>query len=288
MKPGYLYVLVHPSEPDLYKVGVTILEPVKRLAQHNSQHDKYAGRIVKATGQKWEIKTHIVVAGPYCAERAFWAATPLADIPFRGGVEVARMEWRWVEQGLEAAKKASTRPIAKPVHDWVYAYTAWMHKRLAGRGIFLVGHVRSKFGRSDFRCSAGHEWRTMPKLVAEGEGCPQCGIGERTLDEILQAARPAYLCLLTHPDKPGAIRIELLYVTSEETRPVDRHGWEVHRSRYTDEPDLAEKLIWELLGCPMPESRELVGIELSKAEQAIRELIPRIYQEIASADRLIG
>ncbi|WP_436037029.1 GIY-YIG nuclease family protein [Variovorax paradoxus] len=34
-KTGYLYVLVHPSDPDLYKVGVTILEPGERLAQHN-------------------------------------------------------------------------------------------------------------------------------------------------------------------------------------------------------------------------------------------------------------
>lgn len=24
-KSGYLYVLVHPSDPDLYKVGVTVL-----------------------------------------------------------------------------------------------------------------------------------------------------------------------------------------------------------------------------------------------------------------------
>ena len=39
MKSGYLYVLVHPSDPDLYKIGVTILRPEKRLAQHNSQLD---------------------------------------------------------------------------------------------------------------------------------------------------------------------------------------------------------------------------------------------------------
>ena len=125
----------------------------------------------------------------------------------------------------------------------------------------------------------------MPQLVAEGEGCPLCGIGERTLDEILQAARPAYICLLTHPDRPQAIRIELQYITSKETRTADRHGWEVHRSRYTDEPELAEKLIWMLLGRSMPESREVVGIELGKAEQAIREIIHRIYHEIAQAER---
>lgn len=43
MKAGYLYVLVHPSDPDLYKIGVTILHPEKRLAQHNSQFHQYGG-----------------------------------------------------------------------------------------------------------------------------------------------------------------------------------------------------------------------------------------------------
>ena len=46
MKPGYIYVLTHPSDPNLYKVGVTILEPKKRLAQHNSDFSKAAGRDV--------------------------------------------------------------------------------------------------------------------------------------------------------------------------------------------------------------------------------------------------
>ena len=35
-RAGYLYVLAHPSDPDLYKIGVTVLRPEKRLAQHNS------------------------------------------------------------------------------------------------------------------------------------------------------------------------------------------------------------------------------------------------------------
>ena len=51
MKSGYLYVLVHPSDPDLYKIGVTILHPEKRLAQHNRHYEEYAGQIVKETGQ---------------------------------------------------------------------------------------------------------------------------------------------------------------------------------------------------------------------------------------------
>src|SRR5438552_14312053 len=81
MKSGYLYVLVHPSDPDLYKIGVTILKPEKRLAQHNSQLEKYAGQVVNETGQKWGIKTFVAVPDPYWAEKAFWGATPISLMP---------------------------------------------------------------------------------------------------------------------------------------------------------------------------------------------------------------
>jgi hypothetical protein len=94
MKSGYLYVLVHPSDPDIYKIGVTVVHPEKRLAQHNSQLNKHAGRIVNETGQKWELKTYIAVPDPYWAERAFWAATVYSVMPYRGGVEVEKMPLR--------------------------------------------------------------------------------------------------------------------------------------------------------------------------------------------------
>jgi predicted GIY-YIG superfamily endonuclease len=58
-RAGSLYVLTHPSNPNLYKVGVTVVDPKKRLAQHNTQLDKAAGRVVRETGQKWELKTVI-------------------------------------------------------------------------------------------------------------------------------------------------------------------------------------------------------------------------------------
>jgi hypothetical protein len=35
MESGYLYVLVHPSDPDLYKVGQTTRHPQERLVEHN-------------------------------------------------------------------------------------------------------------------------------------------------------------------------------------------------------------------------------------------------------------
>ena len=120
MKSGYLYVLVHPSEPDLYKVGQTTRHPEKRLIEHNSNYAEYAGRIVKETGQKWELKTYIAVPDPNWAETVFWGATGLAEMPFRGGIEVQRMEWKLVQAGLKAAKKAGVRPPPKPLPENVW------------------------------------------------------------------------------------------------------------------------------------------------------------------------
>jgi hypothetical protein len=282
MKSGYLYLLVHPSDPDLYKVGQTTRHPEERLAEHNSNCKEYTGRIVKETGQKWELKTCIAVTDPYWAETVFWGATPLGAIPFRQGIEVQKMEWEWVEAGLEAARKAGVRPPPKPLPDHVYAYTAWMKKRLEGRGITLVGHVRSKFGKSDFQCSNGHEWRTVPNNVAEGEGCPQCGTGKKDSEEIRQAIKPGILCLLVHPGKSGVIKIGLTYSTLKQCYEENFWGdWEVHRYRNVEEPVLAESIIWELLGYPLSNDREPIHIELSIAEQAFRDLIPRMQSEIA-------
>jgi hypothetical protein len=50
-REGFLYVLAHPSDPMLYKIGVTILDPRERLAQHNTQLDKYAGLPVNPRGE---------------------------------------------------------------------------------------------------------------------------------------------------------------------------------------------------------------------------------------------
>jgi hypothetical protein len=282
MKSGYLYVLVHPSDPDLHKVGQTTRHPEKRLAEHNSNYEEYTGQIVKKTGQKWELKTYIAVPDPVWAETVFWGAVPFADMPFRGGIEVEKMEWEWVQAGLNAVKKADVRPPPKPLPNYVYAYTAWMKKRLEGRDIKLVGHVTSRSGKATFRCSNGHEWLTRSTYVAEGEGCPQCGIGDREPEEIWQAAKLGYLCLLIHPDKPGVIKIGLTYNTLEQC--YERNvwdDWEVHRYRFVEEPVLAETLIWELLGQPLPNDREPIKIDLSVAEQAFRDLIPQMHREIA-------
>ncbi|MCX6178681.1 MAG: hypothetical protein NT163_04840 [Chlorobiales bacterium] len=287
MKPSYLYVLVHPSDPDLYKIGQTTRHPEQRLAAHNSNYEEYTGKIVKETGQKWELKTYIAVPDPYWAETVFWGATPFADIPFRQGIEVEKMEWEWVQAGLEAVKKAGVRPPPKPLPDYVYAYTAWMNKRLEGRDITLIGSVKSMVsGKATFRCGKGHEWRTRSAYVAEGEGCPQCGIGNREPEEIWQAAKLGYLVLLIHPDKPGFIKIGLTYNTLKQCYEGNVwEDWEVHRYRFVEEPVLAETLIWELLGQPLPNDREPIKIDLSLAEQAFRDLIPQLHHEIALVEK---
>jgi hypothetical protein len=286
MKPGYLYVLVHPSDPDLYKIGVTILHPEKRLAQHNRHYEEYAGKIVSETGQQWKLKTYIVVPDPYWSEKCFWGATRFPDIPYRGGIEVERMEWRLVEKGLDAAMRAGARPGPGPMPDYVYANNAWLKKRLAGRGITLLSHVRSKHGKSNFRCANGHEWRTMPNNVAEGAGCPHCGSGTGDSEQIRQVVKTGYLCLLIHPDKPGLIRIELTSGTPGNFYEVNEwDDWQVHRHRYVEEPSLAESLIWQLLELPRPYDHEPVAVDLGVAEQAFRDLVYAMHAEIALSEK---
>jgi len=287
MKPGYIYVLVHPSDPNLYKIGITTRKPEQRLAQHNSDYTQLAGRIVKETGQKWELKEYHAVPDPYWAERVFWGTTPFADIPYRNGVEVERMDWEQVQVGLDAAKKAGVRPEPGPLPTYVYAYTASIRKRLEGRGITLLGYVRSIIsGKANFRCSNGHEWRTTPMHVGEGQGCPVCGIGEQDPEEIRRRIKAGVICLLTHPDKPLLVKIGLGYGTLEEVCSEWPWGdWEMHRHRNVEEVALAESIIWDLLGEPLPHDREPIKKDLNVAEDAFRKLIYVMREEIALAEK---
>jgi len=284
MPAGYLYVLSHPSDPNLYKVGQSTRHPSKRLAEHNSRIEEYTGQIVKETGQKWELKTFIAVPDVHWAEGAFWSATGLVDMPYRGGIEIWRLDWKVVQTGLKAAENAGVRP-PKPVPDWVYAYRAWMNKRLEGRGISLLGHVRSKYGKSNFRCDNGHEWRTTPNDVAEGAGCPECGVGERTPEEVRQSTNVGVICLLTHPGRPEVVRFGVTSIPVEVCTREDFWGeWQVHRYRNVEDLELADRRIWDLLGHPQTANREL-SIDLKKAEEAFRQLHYEIVSEIASVER---
>ena len=287
MRSGYLYVLTHPSDPSLYKIGVTIRPPEIRLAEHNNDFEKPAGKVVQVTGQKWNLKTYIPVPDPYWAEKAFWGATHFPLIPFRQGIEVEKMEWELVQKGLDAAMRAGVRPGPEPPPDHVYAYTASIRRRLEGRGITLLGYVRSIVsGRANFRCSNGHEWRTRPLDVGEGQGCPRCGMGQCGPEEILASIGAGVICLLVHPAHPGFVKIGVVPGTLEQVSGHWPWGdWDMHRHRNVDDLVLAESLLWELLGKPLPHDREPIKMELKDAEDALRKLIYAMREEIAFRER---
>lgn len=287
-KAGYIYVLTHPSNQNLYKIGQTTRHPEKRLAEHNSRYKKYAGQIVKETGQKWEIKTYIPVPDPIWAENVFWGATVFAVVPYRRGIEVQCMEWEEVQKGLDAAKNAGLRPPPdQSLPDYVYANRAWMNKRLKGSGIMLVGHIISRGDQTDFSCSNGHKWSMTAAYVAMGVGCPKCGLGERNPEEIRKAINAGDLCLLKHPDKPGVIKIGLTYSTREECCEEDYwDGWKVHHCKtFFDELDLAESLLWKSLGYPQPNDNKEIKIDFVIAKRAFRDLYSLIQSELAMAEK---
>jgi len=92
---------------------------------------------------------------------------------------------------------------------------------------------------------------------------------------------------LIHPDKPGVVKIGLTYRTLEQCHAENIWGdWQTHRYRNVEEPVLAESLIWELLGCALPNDREPISIDLHIAEQAFRNLHYRLQSEIALAQKV--
>lgn len=290
-KAGYLYVLIHPSDQNLYKVGQTTRQPEERLAEHNSGKSKYTAQVVKETGQKWELKTYISVPDPVWAENAFWAETGLTEIPYRRGIEVENMDWETVQNGLEAAKNAGLRPPPDTsLPYYIYANRAWMNKRLKGRGIALLGHIKAKGRETDFSCSNGHKWCAIAQIVAMGAGCPKCGLGEMNEEEIREATKVGILCLLKHPDKPGVIKIELTYRTREECEEEEYwDGWKVHYCKnFFDEADLAESLLWKSLGCHQPNDNKEIKIDFSIAKRAFRDLYSLIQRELAMTERAKG
>ena len=62
---GFIYVLTHPSDPYLIKVGMTTRSPNVRLQEHNTQFDKVVGKVVEATSQEWILKELYAVSEFY-------------------------------------------------------------------------------------------------------------------------------------------------------------------------------------------------------------------------------
>lgn len=173
MKSGYLYVLVHPSDPNLYKIGATTVHPEKRLAIINREHKEYAGRVVQDTGQKWELKTFIAVPDPNWAKDVFWGATALKEIPYQAGIEVTSMTWQLVQNGLAAAKKAGVRPPPKPrIHP--VRDRDWMLKQLEGTGITINGPCAGEGMEIEFQCKEGHVFKDSALLMENRKSCPCC------------------------------------------------------------------------------------------------------------------
>ncbi|MEQ8426359.1 MAG: GIY-YIG nuclease family protein [Gammaproteobacteria bacterium] len=185
IKRGFIYILTHPSNSSLIKVGMTTRDPEFRLKEHNTQFDKAAGRVVKATGQEWVIKESFPVEDVYNAESAFWHRPPITELPYMLDNELLTLSrnfitWDWVNQGLEAAKSAGIRsdvsqpPIPKPKKKGVSSFVATLEasalRPLEGYGNGVT--------RVSFECPEGHIFKLDARSLARFPFCPVCEPGQ--------------------------------------------------------------------------------------------------------------
>ena len=126
--------------------------------------------------QRYDFKgglQHHPVEDIYYAENEFWGATGIADIPYRGGVEIFPMDWKTVEIGLNAAKNAGVRPPPKNPDNLVHN-REWMIKELEGTNITLIGEKFHYIQNTVFLCDKGHTFRAIPRILANKKSCPVC------------------------------------------------------------------------------------------------------------------
>ncbi len=182
VKPGFIYVLVHPSDQHLIKVGMTTRSPQVRLREHNSLFDKAAGRVVKATGQEWVLKESFEVEDTYYAESAFFHRSPLTEIPYALSDEFIRLDgrfltWDWVNEGLELAKTVGIRantsepPIPMPSPQ---KGARWIESKLKDSGLVPVKGFGNGITKVAFRCPYGHEFMISGNSIAKCPYCPLC------------------------------------------------------------------------------------------------------------------
>ena len=50
-----------------------------------------------------------------------------------------------------------------------------VNSRIEDRGIVMLGEYVNNSTKTEFQCSEGHTWKTMPDSVLSGYGCPKCG-----------------------------------------------------------------------------------------------------------------
>jgi len=181
---GFLYVLSHPSDKDLFKIGVTRRKPLIRLAEHNTQLEKAAGKIVKETGKLWQIKEVIKVDDIYLAENKFWKRPPLTELPYSFENELLYgMGYHWIEEGLKEAKKTGKRlnPNIPPMPKQVPKRGAlWIKAQLEGTGIEPLKNCGNGTMKVWFSCKNKHIFKISGYTLIGGykltrkPSCPVC------------------------------------------------------------------------------------------------------------------
>lgn len=183
---GFLYILTHPSNKNLLKIGITRRDPYKRLKEHNNQYDKALGKIVKDTGQLWEMEKYFEVEDVYLAEHVFWKRSPLTELPYSFSnelLDISHLGPQWVEEGLEVALQAGARknPFIAPVpKQKPKRGTEWIKKQLVGTGIKPVKGYGNGVVKVWFRCELGHEFKIGAYRLVGGYQpkrrpvCPVC------------------------------------------------------------------------------------------------------------------
>jgi predicted GIY-YIG superfamily endonuclease len=181
VKAGYIYILKHPSDETLIKVGMTTRNVEQRIKEHNTQFDKAAGLIVKNTGQEWVLYDSIQVEDTYNAESAFWQRSPWTEIPFRGKQELIKLsgalDWSWVQDGIEAAKSAGVRDdISKPPipKDAPKTGSQSYHNQLLETGLSPVKGYGNGIAKVWFSCANSHVFKLDSKTLCRFLACPLC------------------------------------------------------------------------------------------------------------------
>lgn len=182
VKAGFIYVLIHPSDQCLIKVGLTTRNPEVRLKEHNTQFDKVAGKLVEATGQEWVIKEFFAVEDTYNAESVFFHRSPLYEIPYALSDELIKLDdkfitWDWVYQGLELAKSAGIRkvtslaPIPKPKPK---KGAQWIEAQLKDSGLSPLKGFGNGITKVGFECPKGHVFKLDGRTLVRFPFCPVC------------------------------------------------------------------------------------------------------------------
>ena len=182
VKSGFIYVLTHPSDPYLIKVGMTTRSPNVRLREHNTQFDKVAGKVVEATGQAWILKDFYAVEDTYNAESAFFHRSPLTELPYHLSNELVilddeGMNWDWVNEGLEIAKAVGIRkdtsqpPIPKPIPK---RGAKWIEAELRDSDLMPLKGYGNGMTKVSFKCSQNHIFRISGCNIVRFPFCPVC------------------------------------------------------------------------------------------------------------------